>query len=129
MHPVSKGGIILDGGHVCGEWICATCSCAFGNEEGFFRCVSHTSDSKKENDAGSLTKVATQCSTKKRNKLVSKATKALEYSSKDILVLSQDFIQVSENAVEVAAKKSQKFWDEVADLFNKLKKQQESYDN
>lgn len=43
MHPVTKGGIVLDWvcGHVCGEWICAPCSCAFGNEEGIFCCINH----------------------------------------------------------------------------------------
>jgi hypothetical protein len=30
------------GGHVCGELICAICSTDFGNEDGVYRCVSHS---------------------------------------------------------------------------------------
>jgi hypothetical protein len=133
MYPVSKGGIILDGvgGQVCGEWICAPCSSAFGNEVGIFRCLDHTTNSSattKHDDANSVTESIPPLPQKKRNKQVSKITKASEYSSKDILVLAQAFIQVSENAIEGTAKKSQKFWEEVADSFSKLKEQQEAYD-
>jgi hypothetical protein len=60
---------------------------------------------------------------------MSKLAKTSEYSSKDLLVLSQAFIRTSENAIEGADRKKNKFWDEVAVAYNLLKKQQESYDN
>ena len=53
----------------------------------------------------------------------------MENLAKDLLILSQAFIRVSENAIEGTDKKCNKFWDEVAVAFNQLKKQQESYDN
>jgi len=58
-----------------------------------------------------------------------KNTKGTEYNAKDLLVLSQAFLKTSENAIDGAAQKRNKFWDEVADCFNQLKKQQEAYDN
>ena len=49
--------------------------------------------------------------------------------AKDLLILLQAFIRVSENAIEGTDKKRNKFWDEVAVAFHQLKKQQEAYDN
>lgn len=51
-------------------------------------------------------------------KAASKAIKVSEYTSKDLLILSQAFIHTSENSVEGVAWKSTKFWDEVAESFN-----------
>jgi hypothetical protein len=47
-----------------------------------------------------------------------------EYSSKDLLILAQSYIRVSENAIDGTAKKSSTFWEEVAVTFNKLKQSQ-----
>jgi hypothetical protein len=49
--------------------------------------------------------------------------------AKVLLILSQAFTRVSENSIEGTDKKRNKFWDEVAVVFNQLKKQQESYNN
>jgi len=51
-----------------------------------------------------------------------------EYSSKDLLILAQSYIQVSENAIDGMAKKSSTFWEELAVTFNKLKQSQVDYD-
>jgi hypothetical protein len=81
MYRVSKGGITLDGvgGQVCGKWICAPCSSTFGNEEGIFRCLDHStnnSDTTEHNDGNSVTESIAPLPQKKRNKQVSKTTKA-----------------------------------------------------
>jgi uncharacterized Zn finger protein (UPF0148 family) len=103
-HPVKKGGAIVDGQRICGEFICSTCSVEFGTEEGV----------KKDS--------------KPTAKSIKSGVKSTEYSSKDLLVLAQSFIRVSENAVEGASQKRAKFWDEVSVAYNKLKAQQEAYD-
>jgi hypothetical protein len=136
MHSVKKGGIIMVGvgGHVCGQLICAPCSSSFGNEEGVFHCLDHLEsatldDEDKENEQGGALEAIAVHERKKKSKVTSKTSKTSEYSAKDLLILSQVFIWVSENAIEGADKKRNKFWDEVAVAFNQLKKQQESYDN
>jgi hypothetical protein len=103
----------------------------FGNEDGIFRCLEHSNtDANKENDPGTSGEAAvTHGNKKKKAKVMSKLAKTSEYSSKDLLVLSQAFIRTSENAIEGADRKKNKFWDEVAVAYNLLKKQQESYDN
>jgi len=55
--------------------------------------------------------------------------KCSEYSAKDLLVLSQAYIHVTENAVEGVLWKQGMFWDNVAVAFGKLKEQQEVYDS
>jgi len=66
---------------------------------------------------------------KESKKTSAKNTKGTKYNAKDLLVLSQAFIKTSENAIDGAAQKQNKFWNEVADCFNQLKKQQEAYDS
>jgi len=62
---------------------------------------------------------------KKPNKVRAKGVKVgnrtVEYSAKDLLVLAQSFIWVSENAIQGASQKRNKFWDKVAVAYNKLK--------
>ena len=58
-----------------------------------------------------------------------KGSKGSEYSAKDLLVLSQAYIKTSENSIEGTSQKKNKFWDDVADVFNQLKVQQEAYDS
>jgi hypothetical protein len=58
-----------------------------------------------------------------------KGSKGSEYSAKDLLILSQAYIKTSENSIEGTSQKKNKFWDDVADVFNKLKVQQEAYDS
>ena len=106
MHPVS-------GGDVCGDLICAPCSSSFGNEDGIFRCLEHSNaDANKENDPGTAGEaVVSQGNKKKKAKVMSKLAKTSEYSSKDLLILLQAFICASENAIEGADRKRNKFWD------------------
>ncbi len=122
------------GGHVCGQLICAPCSSSFGNEEGIFRCLDHSEsatldDNNKENEQDGDVVAVVAHERKKKSKVTSKTSKTSEYSAKDLLILSQAFIRVSENAIEGTDKKRNKFWDEVAVAFHQLKKQQEAYDN
>jgi hypothetical protein len=128
-HPVKKGGAIVDGQRICGEFICSTCSVEFGTEEGVYRCVVHCGgeaevEEVKDDNAGSKKKK----DSKPTAKSIKSGVKSTEYSSKDLLVLAQSFIRVSENAVEGASQKRAKFWDEVSVAYNKLKAQQEAYD-
>jgi hypothetical protein len=58
---------------------------------------------------------------KESKKSLAKNTKGTEYNAKDLLVLSQAFIKTSENAINGAAQKRNKFWNEVTDCFNQLK--------
>jgi hypothetical protein len=145
---VSRGRIHWPGqGQICGELICAPCSSSFGNEEGVFRCVVHSNhddsdveDSDKENTSSEVNKKTSfddgaaigrqplKSSSKKKNKVLSKAIKSAEYSAKDLLILSQSYIRVSENAIEGISQKKKKFWDDVARVFKKLKTQREEYD-
>ena len=52
-----------------------------------------------------------------------------EYSAKELLILSQAHIRTSENSIDGASKQKGKFWDDVADSYQLLKKQQEKYDH
>jgi hypothetical protein len=134
--PIRKGGIVVDGLRVCGEYICAPCSETLGNEEGVYRCVVHCpgGDELEEDMDRNKKKEAEVDKDKKNkpNKVTAKGVKGgnrtAEYSAKDLLVLAQSFIRVSENAIEGASQKRNKFWDDVAVAYNKLKEQQEAYD-
>ncbi len=134
--PIRKGGIVVDGLRVCGEYICAPCSETLGNEEGVYRCVVHCpgGDELEENMDRNKKKEARvdKHEKKKPNKVRAKGVKVgnrtVEYSAKDLLVLAQSFIWVSENAIQGASQKRNKFWDDVAVAYNKLKEQQEAYD-
>jgi len=138
MHRVEKGGVVLEGGlRICGDYICAPCSLSFGSEEGIFRCDKHCDmdDSDAVDSEDEVEKEVEQPPMmKKKNgnrvaaKGVKSGTKQSEYSAKDLLVLSQAFVRVSENAIEGVNRKGCKFWDDVAAAFIKLKQQQEAYD-
>jgi hypothetical protein len=96
MHPVH-------GGDVCGELICAPCGSSFGNEDGIFRCLEHSNaDANKEKEPGTAGEaVVSQGNKKKKAKVMSKLAKTSEYSSKDLLILSQAFICTSEMLLKV----------------------------
>ena len=68
-------------------------------------------------------------SSKKMNKVLSKAIKSTEYSAKDLLIPSQSYIHVSENAIEGVSQRKNKFRVDVAGGFKKLRTQQEEYDH
>ena len=144
LQPVKKGLLVLHVvGHVCGKAVCGPCNFRHGNE-GIFRCPVHSisddddmtdsdveainkpTEDDKENE---VPKVAKSKNKRATNKVIGKSTKGSKYSAKDLLILSQAFIRTSENAVDGTAKKSSKFWDEVAESYDKLKKQQEAYDS
>jgi hypothetical protein len=146
MQPVKKGLLVIAVvGVVCGKPICGPCNYQHGNE-GIFRCPVHSvSDVSSDDDSvagnkedaavilsgkSQITKSGTSGTTtsNKSTKVMAKGNKGAEYTAKDLLILSQSFIRVSENAVEGTSKKQSKFWDEVAEVFNQLKKQQEAYD-
>jgi hypothetical protein len=142
MHLVEIGGLATDGDlHICGEYICAPCSLSFGSKEGIFRCLEHSEKNDDEsNNVDEDTQVVVKetkqrPSWKKRNeswvaaKGVKLGSKQSEYSAKDLLVLSQAFICVSDHAIAVFNRKSGKVWDDVAIAFNKLKEQQEAYNS
>ncbi|MFN9979020.1 MAG: hypothetical protein ACK53Y_03860, partial [bacterium] len=92
-----------------------------GNKEDAAVILSGKSQITKSGTSGTTT-------SNKSTKVMAKGNKGAEYTAKDLLILSQSFIRVSENAVEGTSKKQSKFWDEVAEVFNQLKKQQEAYD-
>ena len=126
------------GGHVCGELICAICNTEFGNEDEVYCCMSHSNGDAADpvdpvemvNEVEIVTAVETAPGPekKKRSKVASKAIKVSEYTAKDLLILSQAFVRTSENAIEGVARKSSKFWDDVVESFNQLKRKQEVYD-
>lgn len=145
MHLV--GGSIAFG-RICGALICSLCSVELGNEEGIFRCERHSGNPNepeddlankenfdKEEDRNSKSREEDPNSKrdaapmKKKGKVTGKNVKSSEYSAKDLLVLSQAFIRVSENAVEGVSRKQGKFWDDVAEAYKELKTQQEAYDS
>ncbi len=53
----------------------------------------------------------------------------MEYTAKDLLILSQAIIHISEDAIEGVSHKTISFWDDVVIAFSKLKEQQEAYDS
>ena len=65
----------------------------------------------------------------KGTKVSARGTKGAKYGAKDLLILSQAFIQTSENPIKGAFQPRHKFWDDVALAYSQLKKQQEAYDN
>jgi hypothetical protein len=65
----------------------------------------------------------------KGGRVTGRMTKGSEYGAKDFLILSQAFIQSSENPVEGPGQTHTKFWVEVAVAYSQLKKQQEAYDS
>jgi hypothetical protein len=107
-----------------------------GNEEDVYHCVVHFpgGDESEEDMNRNKKKEAEVDKDKKKkpNKVTAKGVKGgnrtREYSAKDLLVLAQSFIRVFKNAIEGASQKRNKFWDEVAVAYNKLKEQQEAYD-
>ncbi len=60
---------------------------------------------------------------RKGTRVCGKGTKSSEYTAKDLLILSQAFICISEDAIEGVSHKTTKFWDDVAIAFRKLKGQ------
>jgi hypothetical protein len=145
-HVVTSGGIFDEGSQrrICGEYICAPCSESFGTEEGVFRCYEHGPDTGGSDSDDELLQKEVFSKKSSKKKAASKASnkgatnsseggkvgvKSAEYSAKDILVLAQAFIRVSENAIDGTSQKRNKFWDDVAASFKKLKVQQEAYDS
>jgi len=57
----------------------------------------------------------------KGTKVSAKGTKSAEYGEKDLLILSQAFIQTSENPIEGPAQPRHKFWDDGAMAYSQLK--------
>ncbi len=129
------GGSIATG-RICGALVCALCSVELGNEEGIFRCEVHSGKSDgtesgfdDEKNTAIDDKRDVPPPFKKKGKVTSKNVKSSEYTAKDLLVLSQAYIRVSENAVVGVSQKQNKFWDDVAEAYKELKTQQEAYDN
>jgi hypothetical protein len=54
-------------------------------------------------------------------KVSARGTKGAEYGEKDLLILSQAFIQTSENPIEGPAQPRHKFWDDGAMAYSQLK--------
>jgi hypothetical protein len=137
MHCVEKGGLLLeDNLCICRECICVPYGLTFGSKEEIFCCLDHC-DMKDEDVVDSeefKENVMSALSQRKRSIRVSVKSlkggiKCSEYSAKDLLVLSQAYIHVTENAVEGVLWKQGMFWDNVAVAFGKLKEQQEVYDS
>jgi hypothetical protein len=118
LAPVAKGGMRygMDDNRVCAMPICGPCNDELGNEN-IFRCYFHSES--KEN----LTQLPSQ-----NGKVPQKQNRAVEYSSKELLILSQAYIKTSENSIDGASQKKNKFWDDVADTYRQLKKHHEEYD-
>jgi hypothetical protein len=129
-------------GTVCGKPICGPCNFQHGNE-GVFRCPVHSTvtDESSDDEVVQIEKENVPLTSVKVNKgkgTGSKKTKAAgttkgsnkgnEYTAKDLLILSQAYIRTSENAIDGTSQKRNKFCDDVAVAFDKLKKQQEAYD-
>ena len=117
MQPVKKGLLVIAVvGVVCGKPICGPCNYQHGNE-GIFRCPVHSvSDVSSDDDSvagnkedaavilsgkSQITKSGTSGTTtsNKSTKVMAKGNKGAEYTAKDLLILSQSFIRVSEKAV------------------------------
>jgi hypothetical protein len=91
------------------------------NEENIVRCPEHSKQDK-ESEAPKTKRSST-------SKLAaSKQPKQADYTAKDLLVLAQAYVRTSENAIDGASQKRGKFWDDVAESFNVLKRHQEDYD-
>jgi len=100
-HPATKGGVsVPDHLRICGELICAPCSSAFGNDEGVFRCALHSNQSNVEDDDDKESVVPLPPRSRKGTRVSGKGTKSSEYTAKDLLILSQAFIHISEDAIE-----------------------------
>lgn len=158
LQPVKTGLLMVEViGAVCGRPVCGPCNFRHGNE-GIFRCPVHSisdDDSGSSTDislvdvkrrgrnkenrpivssqkrASNVEKLASK--EKKSAKAVNgsdaaKATKGSEYGAKDLLILSRAFIKTSENSIDGTSQRRNKFWDDVAESFNKLKQEQEAYD-
>jgi hypothetical protein len=123
LAPVKSGGVLFGKvGHqrVCGVPVCTPCNAASGNEH-IYRCADHLD---KENDAG-----ASNSKKKAGNKQKTGAVvRTAEYSSTELLILSQAYIKTSENAIDGTCRRQSKFWDDVLECYKKLKAQQEEYD-
>jgi len=139
-------------GTVCGRPICGPCNFKQGNET-IFRCPLHSvsdddsslgsldSKKSKKESAVAVSKMKGKANANKKMTETSnadkppvkvkgnKGSKGSEYSAKDLLILSQAYIKTSENSIKGTSQKKNKFWDDVADVFNKLKVQQEAYDS
>jgi hypothetical protein len=122
---VTRGGVRYGQQVVCGLPICGPCNASYNDEEHITRCEEHTEE--KENEEPEP-KTKSKHKQPKAAESKAKATKAAEYTAKDLLVLSQAYIRTSENAIEGTAQKRNKFWDDVAEAFKVLKKHQEDYD-
>lgn len=122
LAPVIKGGMIYGTGMVCAAPICGPCNNRFGNEN-IFRCYSHS-----ENEKENATQVVITSSSKRGSDTSQKQNRSSEYSSKELLILSQAYIKTSENSIEGTSQKKTKFWDDVAENYRLLKRHQEEYD-
>jgi hypothetical protein len=136
LHLMKRGLLKVNViGKVCRKVICGPCNFHHSNK-GVYRCPLHSAldddaseDSEEEqgNDKENVPVISAQTvnvSGAKAAKVSVKATKGAEYGAKDLLILSQAFIRTSESAMEGTAKRSNKFWDEVAVSYSDLKKQQ-----
>jgi hypothetical protein len=153
LQPVAKGLLVLEMiGTVCGRPICGPCNFKQGNET-IFRCPLHSvsdddsslgsldSEKSEKESAVAVSKMKGKANANNNMTETSnadkppvkvkgnKGSKGSEYSAKDLLILSQAYIKTSENSIEGTSQKKNKFWDDVADVFNKLKVQQEAYDS
>jgi hypothetical protein len=104
LAAVTVGGLLCGNARdmVCGIPICGICNSEFGNEN-IIRCRFHSSE--KENIREDNVNVVEGKHDKKRSKILGKGTCAAEYSSKDLLILSQAYIRTSENAIEGVSQK------------------------
>jgi hypothetical protein len=95
LAPVSKGGMLhgMDDNRACAMPICGPCNDELGNEN-IFKCYFHSES--KEN----LTQLPSQ-----KDKVLPRQNRAVEYSSKELLILSQAYIKTSENSIEGASQK------------------------
>ena len=153
LQPVAKGLLVLEMiGTVCGRPICGPCNFKQGNET-IFICPLHSvsdddsslgsldSEKSEKESAVAVSKMKGKANANNNMTETSnadkppvkvkgnKGSKGSEYSAKDLLILSQAYIKTSENSIKGTSQKKNKFWDDVADVFNKLKVQQEAYDS
>ncbi len=121
LAAVGKGGKLFGRETVCVLPICGQCNADY-NAENVVRCPEH-SEEDKENEAPK-----TKRTSNSKPSAASKQPKQADYTAKDLLVLAQAYVRTSENAIDGASQKSSKFWDDMAEAFNVLKRCQEDYD-
>ncbi len=91
-------------GMICAAPRCGPCNNCFGNEN-IFCCYSHS-----ENEKENATQVAVVTSSKRGGDTSQKQNRSSEYSSNELMILSQAYIKTSEKCIEGTSQKRQKFW-------------------